>query len=226
MFRSFVPRPEFSKDAAIVGPVRATNRQTRTIGARLAATLTATLATLLLWTGSSATASQGAKPDFAAISQAIEAWFAAQPDYQPGDLITRGQVETVFNKLSAAGVDVPDAKAIAARGLANDSFLVRELTKKSGRPFMRRLARIPGAFAHLDRLSTIPRGEQLIRDLIQDKGGDKLIEYMATTKGGHNMGAMMTAVPGGVDLNKATNRIYTVAEFEAALEQALAKKSP
>ncbi len=66
----------------------------------------------------------------------------------------------------------------------------------------------------------------MISDLIQDKGGDKLIEYLATTKGGRNMGTMMTAVPGGTDLNKATNRIYTLAEFETALAEALGKTSP
>ena len=226
MFQSFDPRREYSEDAAIAGPVRATSCQIRITCARLATMTAATFATLILWTGAAAAAPQRAKPDFAAITHAIETWFAAQPDYQNGDLITRIQIETVLEKLSVAGVEVPDARAIAARGLANDSFLVRELTKKSGRPFMRRLARTPGAFAHLDRLSTIPRGELLIRDLIQDPGGDKLIEYMATTKGGHNMGTMMTAVPGGTDLNKPTNRIYTVAEFLSALEQALAEKSP
>jgi len=226
MSRPFESRTEFRKDAAIAGPVRAKTCQIRTIGARMALVVAAASIATLLWTESAVAAPQGSKPDFAAITHAIETWFAAQPDYQPGDLITRGQIETVFEKLSAAGVEVPDCQAIAARGLANDSFVVRELTKKSGRPFMRRLARTPGAFARLDRLSTIPRGEQLIRDLIQDKGGDKLIEYLATTKGGRNMGTMMTAVPGGTDLNKATNRIYTLAEFETALEEALGKTSP
>lgn len=224
--RPFDSRCEFRRDPAIVGPVRAKTCQIRTIGASLAMMAATTIATSLLWTGSATAASQRSKPDVAAIMHAIETWFAAQPDYLPGDLITRGQIETVLEKLSAAGVEVPDAEAIAARGLANDSFVVRELTKRSGRPFMRRLARTPGAFARLDRLSTIPRGEQLIRDLIQDKGGDKLIEYLATTKGGRNMGTMMTAVPGGTDLNKATNRIYTLAEFEAALEEAFGKTSP
>lgn len=226
MSRTFQSRTEFRKDAAIVGPVRAKTCQIRIIDALMALVLVSASAATILWTESAVAAPQRPKPDFTAITHAIESWFAAQADYQPGDLITRGQIETVLEKLSSAGVEVPDAQAVTARGLANDSFLVRELTKKSGRPFMRRLARTPGAFARLDRLSTIPRGEQLIRDLIQDKGGDKLIEYLATTKGGRNMGAMMTAVPGGTDLNKATNRIYTLADFETALEEALGKTSP
>jgi hypothetical protein len=87
---------------------------------------------------------------------------------------------------------------------------------------MRRLARNPGTFAHLDRLSSIPRGEKLIRDLIHDKDGDKLIEYLATTKGGKNMGNMMAAVPHGENLNTPTDRIYTVADLIVAVNEAYA----
>jgi hypothetical protein len=185
--------------------------------------LATTLATAILLTGLVNAAPQPAAPDFAAIAKAIEAWFGSLPDYQPGDLITRLQIETILTKLDDAGVHVPDAASIAKLGLANDSFLVRELTTPAGSKFMRKLARNPGTFAHLDRLSTIPRGEKLIRDLIRDKGGDTLVEYLATTKGGQKMGDMMAAVPDGSDLNKPTGRIYTVADFEAALKSALAK---
>lgn len=178
------------------------------------------------WTGSCQAAPQSAAINFSAITQAIEFWFASQSGYQAGDLITQDQVETVLKKLENAGIHVPDAKSIAERCLANDSFLVRELTTPGGKQFMRKLAAKPGAFSHLDRLSTIPRGEKLVRDLIRDRDGDKLIEYLATTKGGHNMGSMMGGVPGGSDLNKPTSRIYTVADFEAALKASLAKKSP
>jgi hypothetical protein len=184
------------------------------------------LAAAILLTGFVNAAPQSASPDFAAIARAIEAWFGSLPDYQPGDLITRSQIATILKKLDAAGVHVPDAASITQLGLANDSFLVRELTTPAGRKFMRKLARNPSTFAHLDRLSTIPRGEKLVRDLIRDKGGDTLVEYLATTKGGQKMGSMMAAVPGGGDLNKSTGRIYTVADFEAALKTALAKTSP
>jgi hypothetical protein len=40
------------------------------------------------------------------------------------------------------------------------------------------------------------------------------------------MGSMMAAVPGGGNLNNPTGRIYTVADFESALQSSLAKKSP
>ena len=159
-------------------------------------------------------------PDIGSVTRAVEAHFASIPDYQPGDLIKRSQIEQVLTKLNDAGAPVPGADKIAERSLADDSFLVTQLASGDGQRFMRRLARIPGAFAHLDRLSSISRGEQLVRDLIHDKGGDKLIEYMATTRGGRKLGRMMAAVPDGSDLSKPTGRIYTVADLVAALKTA------
>lgn len=213
------------KDPATTGPVRIylpiAQRAVQLVACALAAFLIANLGT-----GRCHAAPQRMALNFSAITQAVDLWFASQSGYQPGDLITRDQVAAVLKKLENAGIHIPDAKSIAERCLENDSFLVRELTTPGGKQFMRKLASKSGAFSHLDRLSTIPRGEKLVHDLIRDKDGDKLIEYLITTKGGHNMGGMMAGVPGGNDLNKPTGRIYTLADFEAALQTSLAKKSP
>jgi hypothetical protein len=214
------------KDPATTGPVRIYSlipypaMRFRVYSLILATAVSST------WTGRCQAAPQSGAINFSAITQAIDLWFASQSSYQSGDLITRDQVETVLKKLEDAGIHVPDAKSIAERSLANDSFLVRELTTPGGKQFMRKLATKPGAFSHLDRVSTIPNGEKLIRDLTRAKDGDKFIEYLATTKGGRNMGGMMGSVQGGNNLNQPTGRIYTVADFEAALQASLAKKSP
>jgi hypothetical protein len=210
------------KDAAIRGPVRAMDVQIVEGLLRLLATATA----LFLLADSAHAAPRTATPDIGAMTRAVDSYFAAQPNYESGDLITRSQIADVLAALDDAGVRVPNAEKITQRGLDDSSFVVRELSTPAGRKFMRKLAQNPGTFAHLDRLSTIPRGEALIRDLVRDKGGDKLIEYLATTKGGHKMGRMMTAVPDGGDLNKPTGRIYTVADLVAALKTAWEQSSP
>ncbi|HEX4415636.1 MAG TPA: hypothetical protein VH107_18530 [Lacipirellulaceae bacterium] len=207
------------EDSATTEPVRASVGRKSSSYASLGLVL---LAAMLL-TGSVHGAQQSTPRDFSTISRAIDTWFENQPEYQPGDLITRAQIETVLKKLAAAGVRVPDAQAISQLGLANDSYLVRELTTPAGRRFMHKLSHDPGAYSHLDRLSEIPRGQKTINDLIREKDGDKLIDYLSTTKGGQKMGSMMGSVSGGVDLNKPTGRIYTVDDFEAVLKTALAK---
>jgi predicted enzyme related to lactoylglutathione lyase len=78
----------------------------------------------------------------------------------------------------------------------------------------------------LDRLSSIPRGQTIVHDLVRQKDGDRFVEYLTTTKGGQNMGGMMAQARGGVDLNKPTGRIYTADDLIAALKSALAKPAP
>jgi hypothetical protein len=161
--------------------------------------------------------------DDRAVAKVVEEFFVSQPDYQRDDLITRSQIEKVVAKLVSDGVKISDPGSIAKRGLADDSFLVRELSTPSGKRFMRKISTRSGGYSHLDRLSTSPRGESIVRDLMRTKDGDKMIEYLATTKGGKNMGSMMAQARGGVDLNKPTGRIYTADDLMAALNDAMAK---
>jgi hypothetical protein len=162
-------------------------------------------------------------PDGRGLAKVVDAFFGSQPGYQKGDLLSRSQVEKIIATLTSNGVKIPDAGSVTKRVLADDSFLVRELSTANGQRFMRKIASRSGAYSLLDRLSTIPHGQSLIRDLMRQKDGDKMIEYLATTKGGKNMGGMMAQVRGGVDLNKPTGRIYTEDELVAALKGAIAK---
>jgi hypothetical protein len=124
------------------------------------------------------------------------------------------------------GVKISEPAKIVKLGLPDDSFLMRELSTPNGKHFMRRLGQHPGTYSYLDRLSTIPRGQTTIRDLMRQKDGDKLIEYLATTKGGHNMGAMMAQARGGIDLNKPTGRIYTADDLIEALNNTIKTTKP
>ncbi len=157
------------------------------------------------------------------VAKVVDDFFTSQPDYEHGDLITRSQIEKVLSKLAGSGVKVPEPSSIAGLGLPDNSFLVRELSTPSGIRFMRKVSQHSGGYSNLDRLSTIPRGQTLIHDLIHQKDGDKLIEYLATTRGGKNMGAMMGNVRGGTDLNKPTGRIYTAEELLKVILSAMAK---
>lgn len=162
-------------------------------------------------------------PDDRAVARVVDEFFISLPGYQKGDLITRSQVEKVVAKLVSDGVKISDPGNVVKLGLADDSFLVRELSTPNGKRFMRKIAPCSGAYSHLDRLSTIPRGQSIVRDLVRQKDGDKMIEYLATTKGGKNMGSKMAQARGGVDLNKPTGRIYTADDLVTALKDAISK---
>ncbi|MEX0642207.1 MAG: hypothetical protein WD468_05875 [Pirellulales bacterium] len=166
------------------------------------------------------------RPTFDVVANSLAEYFASLKDYKPGDLINQSRVtEALAHVTEATEWDVPNREAIVKRALAENSFLVTQLATPSGRPFMRNVAKYPGSYSRVDRLSTIAGGQQFIQDLIAKKGGSDMIEYLATTRGGRELGAMMAGVQQGVDLNKPTGRIYTADDLLVALRQAYGKSA-
>ncbi|HEX2476583.1 MAG TPA: hypothetical protein VHK01_17655 [Lacipirellulaceae bacterium] len=153
---------------------------------------------------------------------AVEQYFASLPDYRPGDLVTRSQVADALANAADAGRKVPAAEQILAATLPDNSFLAKELSTPAGRKFMRKVARHPGGFDRLERLSSISRGQTLVRDLIRGADGDKLIEYLTTTRGGRNLGSSLAGGRQGANLNQPTGRIYTADDLMAAIEESFA----
>jgi hypothetical protein len=159
------------------------------------------------------------QPNFELVIQILKQHFGSLPDYQPGDLVTQSQIAEVLGKLHDVGCHVPDAERITKLALPDDSFLPKELATPAGRTFMRKISRHPGAYSQVDRLSSIARGQRIVRDLIRQRGGDEFVEYLTTTKGGHKLGDMLAGAQQGVDLNKPTGRIYTASDFALELRR-------
>jgi len=139
--------------------------------------------------------------------------------------VTRSQVAGALAKVADAGAKVPNADRILAATLPDNSFLAKELSTPAGRKFMRKVARQRGGFDRLDRLSSISRGQTLVRDLIRGADGDKFIEYLTTTRGGRNLGSTLAGARQGTNLNQPTGRIYTADDLMAAIEASLAAQA-
>jgi hypothetical protein len=177
--------------------------------------------------GTAATAAeapQSSQPDFKIVIDTLKGFFGTLPDYQTGDLITQSQIADALHKLQDAGWRVSESERIVKLGLADDSFLAKELSTGAGRTFMRKIARHPGAYSQIDRLSSISRGQNIVRDLIRQRGGDEFVEYLTTTKGGRNLGGMLAGARHGADLNKPTGRIYTANDLVAELHREFKKQ--
>jgi hypothetical protein len=166
------------------------------------------------------------RPAFDAVTKAVTHYFSSLNDYRPSDLIKQSQVAEALDAVEAAGWAVPNCETIVELAPADNSFLVQVLTTVSGRRFMRDIAKYPGAYSRLDRLSTIADGKQLIKRLISQKNGADMIQYLATTSGGRKLGSMMAGAQRGVDLNKPTGRIYTAHDLLAALKNAYDTELP
>jgi hypothetical protein len=172
-----------------------------------------------MFLASTAVADVPPRPEFAKVAQAVGQYFDSQPDQQRSDLICQRQVRAALAQVDAAGWKVPDQNKLLAKVLADNSFIIRELSTPAGRKFMRKLAQHVGTYSRLDQLSTLQNGQETIRSLIQTPQGDDFITYLATTSGGKTLGKMMAGTQGGVDLNKPTGRIYTSDELLIALKQ-------
>ena len=158
-------------------------------------------------------------PDFRQIEQAVSRHFESLPQYQPGDVITRSNVEPIFKQHDLMGWLGAERTAILSQLAGDDDFLVRQLRTPQGRKFAARIANYPDGFDRLERLSRLPRGQRMVKGLIRGPGGYKLIQYMTTSSGGANLGKMLSKAPKGADFNASTGRIYTVAMLLARLSQ-------
>ncbi len=164
---------------------------------------------LVGWSGVVSRHATGQELPPAEVEPMVKKHFAGLPDYQPGDIISRSNVEPLFAQLADRGWNVADRKAVLAAVPADDNFLVTSFRTKSGRKFMRDVAKYPEAYDRLDRLARLPYGKLAIRRLIRGPDGYRMIEYMTTTRGGIELGKQLSNAPQGKNFNRPTGRLYT-----------------
>lgn len=158
-------------------------------------------------------------PKIDQVVEAAEKHFKTLANYEPGDILSRGDVEPIFKRLEKLGWKVRDRKPLIEQILPDDAFLVRQVRTAAGRKFMRQVARIPHGYDRLDHLSRLSDADTLIPRLVNGVDGYKMIEYLVEAPGGETMGRMLSNVPNGQNFNRPTGRIYTEKEFIARLKQ-------
>jgi hypothetical protein len=161
-------------------------------------------------------------PSLSELRQGVLRYFQAQPDYQPGDLITRDKVEPLLLQLQRKGLPLPNAKQILEKVPAKDDFLAKQLRTPDGRTLMRDISGCAGAYDRLDQLCRQAHGQQTIGNLIHGVSGLKVIEYVVTEPDGKALGERLSELLQGGDFNAKTGRIYTAEMLLRRLEQARA----
>jgi hypothetical protein len=164
-------------------------------------------------------------PPFDQVKKTVEEHFQRRPDYQPGDIISRGDVAPLLAQLAAIGFPMADQEDILSDVPGDGEFLVGTLRTTAGRKFMRRIAALPNTYDRLDQLSRLPHGEQTVQDLIRGPHGDELLKYLTTTRGGTAMGKQLSNARAAADFSKPTGRIYTVAALLLRLQKSYAAAS-
>jgi len=172
---------------------------------------------IALWSAAATAAEKRKMPSLDQVEATVEEFFAREPDFKPGDIISRSQVWRLLEQLQRDGWKVPHDEDLVNLTLDDSDMLVRELRTRDGRKFARQIARYPYAYDRLDRLVRMPTGKSILKRLVRGPDGYKLLMYMTTAPGGKEMGQMLSGTPTGKDFNKPTGRIYTSSGLIQAL---------
>src|SRR5262245_44967968 len=110
-------------------------------------------------------------PSLGEVYRIVQRRLASWPDYRPGDLISRSQVQPIFADLKSAGWTVRDQTEILKLVPADDDWFVRELRTSGGQAFMRQSAGFPLAYDRIDRLRNMIMGHQHVKAIIAGPDG-------------------------------------------------------
>ena len=157
-------------------------------------------------------------PTMPQIIQAAKAQIGTWDNYQPGDLISREQGKHLLDAIGKLGWSPANDEELLAKMPDAKDPLCELLLSDKGRPFMRRVLKLPQGLDRVDNMLKLSNGRALVKQLLNDKGGDQLIEYLTTSDGGKNLGKML-GKEAHVDFNKATGRLYTAKALLLEVEQ-------
>lgn len=178
----------------------------------------ATLIAVMVWSAAKASAedSTTAKPrplTRTAIETLVSTHLRENALYLPGDLISQSDVEPIFNALIAAGHGSPDIEGLYDSFLPDRDPFVKTMRTPQGRMFMRSVAKLPGAYDRLERLSWSAAGRALLVDLISSADGKKAFEHMLTEDGLKVVETMLAKDPRGENFRLPTGKVHTANEL-------------
>lgn len=135
------------------------------------------------------------------------------PLYMPGDAICQSDVEPIFNELIERGYRSADNEGLYDSFLsANDKF-IKSMRTPEGRMFMRSVAKMPGAYDRLERLSWSNTGRALLAEMIASGEGKKAMEHILSDEGSKLVEGLLARDPRGQNFRLPTGKVHTANEL-------------
>ncbi|MBA4018996.1 MAG: hypothetical protein C0483_17645 [Pirellula sp.] len=135
------------------------------------------------------------------------------PLYMPGDAICQSDVEPIFNELIERGYRSADNEGLYDSFLsANDKF-IKSMRTPEGRMFMRSVAKLPGAYDRLERLSWSSTGRALLEEMIASGEGRKAVEHILSDEGAKLVEGLLAKDPRGQNFRLPTGKVHTANEL-------------
>ncbi|MCA9120549.1 MAG: hypothetical protein H6822_14040 [Planctomycetaceae bacterium] len=162
-------------------------------------------------------------PVYNEVQRIVDQHFGAQTQLRPGDVISQSEVSELFLKLEDAGWKVGDRNDLFKRLLPTNDPLIRILRSTRGIKFMRQVSSDTLIYDRLDRIVQEPGGERLLADLVKLPDAARYAKQK-TPPGVPDLEDFLPKGRSGKarqveDYDKATGKIYTVPDFEKALQK-------
>jgi hypothetical protein len=163
-------------------------------------------------------------PSWEQVQKIVDQQLNSVGDYQSGDLISKRQVDPIFDLLQRAGWTVRDRAEIMNFVCADNDAIIRQFRRSSaGKQFMRQVNKAPYGYDRVDQIDRLQGGrtlgESTIEMLISTPGGYKNIWNL--DKSSAQQIQMWMLAPGWnkIDFNGSTGRLYTAEAFLARLKK-------
>ena len=164
-------------------------------------------------------------PTMPEVKAIVRKHLQSNSDYVPGDLISRKDVEPIFDELVELGVPLSEGQEELYDDFVPDSSpLVRSLRTTDGRKFMQKIKSLPEVYDRLERLSWNPKGRELIEQLIDDPQGPAILHVMLEPAGKTAIAKYLNDDPSGKNFSLPTGHIHTASDLLKRLETILERE--
>lgn len=156
----------------------------------------------------------------------VEQTLAKNPYYSPGQLISRGDADQIFQKLRELNwMTAENQEGLGGSLLGEQSFLVTRLKTPAGRAFMKQIAADPTAFDRLERLSWTVDGRRLIDSFVNSKDGASKFQQLKTPEQLAKVSKQFAADPRTPEFALPTGHVHRAADLVKQLEEVLAAQN-
>lgn len=160
-----------------------------------------------------------AMPDWKTVAATAKQHFQSLPNYQPGDVLSLGQIKPLLAKFAKAGWKLSDQDAFLGQICADDDFVLRQLRSKSGQKFMRNMRGSAEQYDYLRRLAATKGGDRAVADIMKLNNANDVLAALTSSKAGKDISRRMAEQPKTKDYNTPTGFLYTETQILARLKE-------
>jgi len=155
---------------------------------------------------------------FEEVKAAVKENLAKRQGYQPGDLITRRDVQPILAQLARKGFNADPSVIGFDPYLPDNHYMVGLLQTAKGTETLRQLKDHPGALDRLERLAHFPEGQKILRKVLLESKGTQGVELLLSAQGIRDLELEYGNEPTMKNFTVASGRVFDEATFVAHLE--------